>query len=293
MKKKIIIIFILIAIIFIWYHNKSPFGPSFSNFVALSYENGNDPQTNNLIMQFRNLNYNYKIVGHGEKWNGWYGRTIAYINYLKTISGETYILLCDGRDVLINQDYNTFISKALELRSKNKNKIIVGTEEGCCTGDLSSVYRAKNVNGNVDFVKLYMEQQKQNSLSKKITSRFYYINFGLLFGTASQLLNLMVMFNIQPGEDDQALLHKIYYENPDILFLDHKHELFSNASHPNKHRVTVLGTDELCYYKWDNAKHMFLNTVTNTYPSILQTPGKNWNCYKYLANKLLKNPTFY
>ena len=297
MKKNILLILLFILIIFlaiILCSMKSSFKGTLDNFVAVTYENADDPQTKNLIHQFEKLNYNYKILGYGENWDGWYGRAMSYINYLKTLPPEIYVLLCDGRDVLINQDYNTFISKALEIRDKNNNKIIVGTEEGCCMGSLNSVYKAKNINENIDFIDLYMKQQKENSLSKKIKNKFYYINFGLLFGKASQLLDLFYLLNIQPGNDDQALLHKIYYENPDLLFLDHNHELFSNASHELKgFRVDISKKSNLCYYKWDQSKYMFLNTITNTYPSILQTPGKNWGCYKYLASKLLPNPQFY
>ena len=102
------------------------------DFLAISYENDkNEIHTSNLINTFKKFNYPYKMVGYGEKWNGWYGRTMAYKNKLLELNPETYILQCDGRDVLINRSCKDLISTALKLC---KNKIIVGTETWCFTG---------------------------------------------------------------------------------------------------------------------------------------------------------------
>jgi hypothetical protein len=242
---------------------------------------------------FEKNNYNYKLIGNGEKWTSWYGRALGYMSYLKTLPPDTYVLLCDGRDVLINENSKTFLNKALMLRQKNNNQIIIGTEPGCCTGNSSAPYKAYNIRPGEDFIAKYMKQQQDNAKSKNVTNNFYYINFGLLFGTANQLYNFIQMLDIKPGLDDQALAHKIYYEHPDLLFLDHNHELFSNASHINFGRVIIKATDNLCYFKWDPSTNSFMNNVTNTHPSIIQTPGKNWNCYKYLIKKLLDEPLYY
>jgi hypothetical protein len=183
--------------------------------------------------------------------------------------------------------------KGFKLRKLHNNQIIIGTEPGCCTGDLSAPYKAYNIRPGDDFVDKYMEQQRDNAKSKNVKNDFYYINFGLIFGTANQLYNLIQMLDIKPGLDDQALAHKIYYEHPELLFLDHNQELLSNASHVNFGRVMIKENDNLCYFKWDSSTNSFKNSVTNTHPSIIQTPGKNWNCYKYLIKKLLPNPGYY
>ena len=79
-----------------------------------------------------------------------------------------------------------------------------------------------------------------------------------------------------------------------FLKMKNKQELFSNAGHymgsndytPGKNKKNI----DLCYYNWDNNNNLFYNTITNTYPSIIQTPGKNWDCYKFLAKKLIDKP---
>lgn len=268
--------------------------PNGNDFLVVCYETDiKDEHVQNLIKMLEKNNYKYKIIGNGEKWTSWYGRAVGYMKFLKTLPPNTYVMLCDGRDVLVNEDSNTFIDKALRLRQLHNNQIIIGTEPGCCTGNLSAPYKAYNIKPGEDFVQKYMEQQRNNAASKGVTNDFYYINFGLMFGTANQIYNFIQMLDIKPGLDDQALSHKIYYEQPDLLFLDHNHELFSNASHVNFGRVIIKENENLCYFKWDPATNTFKNSVTNTHPSIIQTPGKNWNCYKYLIKKLLENPEYY
>lgn len=269
------------------------------NFLALSYETDpNDVHADNLKRMFIKNKYPYKILGNNETWRNWSGRAESYKKYLKTLDPDIYILLCDARDVLINRSHDDFIEIALKLRNDNNNKIIIGTEDGCCVGANDNTYKAKNITDDQgkDYLRIYMNQQENNSKSKGINNKFYYINFGLIFATAAQLVDLFEKLNVVENNDDQGLTHKLFYENPDLLFLDHAHVLFSNAGHrpgENAH-VPKLGTNmELCYFKWDDTKKQFYNTLTNTYPIIIQTPGKNWDCYKYIAKKLIDNPKFY
>jgi len=303
-QNNIIILLVISIIIYSLYNNKNNFNftkSSFNNkidFMVVSYETDKDDiHVDNLTRMLQKNNYNYKVLGNGEKWRSWYGRALAYEKYLDQLPPDTYVLLCDGRDVLINEDSNTFISKAISMRSKYGNKIIVGTEPTCCVGNLDSVYKASNIEeNNIDFVINYMKQQEDNAKSKNVTNKFYYINFGLLFGTAKELSQLFKLINVRENLDDQALTHKIFYENPDLLFLDHNHELFSNASHFQGKEARVTDdtyNNNMCYFFWDNYNNKFKNTITNTYPSIIQTPGKNWDCYKMLAKKLINDPKFY
>ncbi len=280
--------FLFIVIVYFLFKNKSSF--SEINFLAVTYEtDSNDVQVNNLKRMFKKNGYNYKVLGNGEKWNSWYGRALSYIKFLKSIDPNTYILLCDGRDVVINQNFQKFYTKALFIRNKYGNKIIVGTEEGCCTGNNDPVYRSSKINKNNDPFPIYM-----NFMKSKATSSLPYLNFGMLYGKASELLNMFNLLNIKKGEDDQALLYKVYYDHPELFYLDFSQDLFSNASHnQNKYSYTPINksNEELCFFKWNGNE--FQNTKTNSFPSIIQTPGKNWHCYRMLAEKLIPNPEFY
>ena len=257
-----------------------------TNLIAITYDTDtHNNEVNNLTKMFQKNNYKYKVLGNGDVWNGWYGRSQAYITYMNTLDNNKYVILCDGRDVVVNCSSHIFLQTAFKLREKNGDKIIVGTEKGCCTGDLNNIYRANNIPNNItNFQELYMEQQRQNS-AKYNNYKFDYINFGLMFGKVDEFKNLFNVLNIQPDQDDQALLHKHYYENPDLLYLDHNQELFSNSSY-NYNRFDKPG-DNLCYYEWDNEFKAFKNMISNTIPCIIHVPAKNWECYNSLIDKLL------
>jgi hypothetical protein len=172
--------------------------------------------------------------------------------------------------------------------------VIIGTEDNCCTGKLNDeFYRPKKVKDKIlnvhrifmDFMKTKAE--KMENINK---TRFYYLNFGLLFGKVSDLKILFEKMKMQPGKDDQLLLQKVFYENPELIQPDYNHELFSNSSTRSNPEKTLKGENrdpENCYYIYDERKKCFKNTKTNTYPVFIQTPGKKWECYKYLENRLL------
>ncbi len=54
-----------------------------------------------LKHQLKKININYKILGYGQKWNGWMWRTILLIDYLKTHKPDDIIMIVDGYDVLL------------------------------------------------------------------------------------------------------------------------------------------------------------------------------------------------
>lgn len=282
-----IVIVIVIIIIIIYknsLNNKNKI-TSHNKLLVVTYEtDANNPHVNNLRKMLEKNNYNYTILGNETLWQGWYGRSVSYITYLNTLEDNIYILLCDGRDVIINQNNTIFLQKALELRKKNNNKIIVGAEEGCCTYNLDDIYRAKNIDKDINFIELYKSQQKQDSL-KYNNDTFYYINFGMMFGTVYEFKRLFKLLNIQHNQDDQGLLHKLYYENPDLLYIDHNQELFSNI-------INDIYTKNTCYFSYDTNTRCFKNNRTNTYPSIIHTAGKFWDCYKYIVNKLIVDPIY-
>jgi hypothetical protein len=126
MNKYIIIIsvILILLIIFLIYKNKKIIKEHFetnNNFIALVYENEDDTPTTNLVKLFEKFNYNHKIVGKNAKWEGWYGRTQEYLKELDKLDKESYVLICDGRDVLINQHFPAnFIRVSSQYSSNTK-----------------------------------------------------------------------------------------------------------------------------------------------------------------------------
>ena len=267
-KKYIIAIILLVIFIFLLFNTYFKRRESFESnniFTAITYDNSDTPtNTDNLKKLFEQKGYNYKIVGKNTQWKGWYGRVKEYLTAVDDIykyNDDQYILLCDGRDVLINGNYKNFIKKAIKLYNKNNKTIIFGAERHCCAGN-------SGIN-NDDVYKKRMEDIAKN----KTKYNYYYLNFGLIFGNIKDIKNLFETMNIQPGDTDQSLAVVEFCKNPHKYSLDYNQELFCNNSGE-------------CNLEWDDNKKKFKHTITNTYPSILHFPGGNWDCYKECAKKL-------
>ena len=180
----------------------------------------------NLIKQIELYKYpNSVILGKGEKWNGWYGRFLVYQNYMKSINPDTYVLLTDARDVVINEQYSIFIKKALEMYD---NRVIISTEPNCCTRDVTGRARSSNIpihikNHVYQVYKPFMEKRANGSYAK-------YLNFGLQFGKAKDFVKLFSIMDLKPGDDDQTIMYKLFFDNPDLVKVDYTETIFSNAN---------------------------------------------------------------
>jgi len=283
MKKKTILLLgilllLILSLLFI-YINCFSFKDGFdtSSFIALSYDNSTIPtNTENLEKLFEKNNYNYKIIGKGKQWEGWYGRTQEYLLYINDILEEGndnyYVLLCDGRDVLINENIDDFIEKAKNICKRTNKSMIFGAERHCCAGN-------GGINSNDDYKNKMIEIARD-----KTKYDYYYLNFGLLFGKVSDIKTFFDKIDVKPGETDQSLAVVEFCNHHDNYHLDYDQEIFSNNSGE-------------CKLTWDDDKQKFRHSVTNTYPSILHFPGGNWDCYKSCALKLFENadtpPTYY
>ena len=265
-KKKIYNVYILLILIFfiIYFFNYKSFeGFDNSSCLVLTYENKiEDISSKNLIYLCEKNNFECKIVGQNKEWNGWYGRTLEYINALNDIDENKYVVLSDGRDVLINEDCESFLKKAINLYSNKK--IIFGAERMCC---------GANGSQNTDELKHFMEEYS----STRTKYDYKYINFGLIFGTSKNVREFLLKLNINPDDVDQGLATLEFYKNPDNYILDYDQIIFNNNNPQD------------CHLEWDNNKKQFKNTTTGTYPAFLHFPGKGWGCYSKCADMLFKN----
>ncbi len=247
-----------------------------NNFIAITYENTNDDNTKKLIELYNKFKYNYKVLGIGLKWEGWYGRAKTYQEYINTLNDDKYVLINDGRDVLVNEEFNSFFDKAKKMYER-ENKLVIGTEFNCCAG-IDTIDKDNFEDKSKPVIEIIKEFMK-NECYKKIPDYkydYFYINFGLLFGKAKDFKQLFVDLNIRPGIDDQASTQYLFYKNPERFYLDYNQELFSNMVY-------------FCDYEWDNKMNMITHTKTKTYPSLLHFPGKNTSCYNKIYEKIINN----
>jgi hypothetical protein len=254
-----------------------------TGFEWVVYDNNiKNKHVQNLLHQAKLLGFSITVVGDGDKWTGWYGRTIKYKEYISNLHPETFVLLTDTRDVVLNNDYDSFIKKAKDYYYSNSQKIIFNVDSICClnvrTPNAKST-KTKKSNYIDDEYKPFMEKRARDL---GIKHRYIYLNFGMQFGKAKDFLNLFDLMNIQPGDDDQIVVFKLFFENPEFVVLDYNQEILGTS-------VTSYFISN-CVFKYSGT--FFINTVTNTQPSLIHTAAKNWYCYKYLLSKLLPNAEY-
>ena len=113
----------------------------------------------NFLKGLNYYNYNYIVCGINRKWDSWYGRYKTYLELLNNIPDEQLIFITDSRDVLVNNSSEDFIknyNKIIKIyNDEEKNKIIFGTEIGCCVNQLwhyspgtvfSNIRKENNIN---------------------------------------------------------------------------------------------------------------------------------------------------
>jgi len=237
---------------------------------VLSYDNENPHVTNtkNLIFLLHYFQFPHiKICGQGQPWTGWAGRMKSYISELSLFPNKSaYVVVCDGRDVLVNNTYSTFQTNALALYKEAGNKIIFGAERYCIFNYCNDVH------------KYIYRKYKVHQCGKYATEDFY-LNFGLAFGQVSQFLSLFESFNTdKPKFDDQEEC-AVANEKEQQFFMDYKQIIFGNT----------FNTDGDCTLRvlYDKEDAILEFTKYNTTPAFMHFPGKD-ECY-YAAMTMMED----
>ena len=143
---------------------KSPLVITYDN---QSVRNEKNESFVNFLKGLIHYKYNFIVCGINTKWDGWYGRYKTYLELLENIPKNQLIFVTDSRDVLVNDSPSEFVKnyeKILNIyNDKNRNKIIFGTELGCCVNQMWH-YSPGTVFANVN--QDHIEKIKNDILSK-------------------------------------------------------------------------------------------------------------------------------
>jgi hypothetical protein len=159
-----------------------------------------------LEHQLKKTNINYKILGYGQKWNGWMWRTTLLIDYLKTHKPDDVVMVIDGYDVLL-----------------------VGNEK-----DIMDKY--KSFKTDIVFGVHFTKSQQYSAIVRYIThpiGKSYFNttdehmkNGGSFMGKAKSLINMyerIIEYSKKTGiTDDQTALNNIFLND-----IDHKLDVCS------------------------------------------------------------------
>lgn len=278
---KFIVFFVVLFILILLYcflkeRKKNRIIEHYKNFIVVTYDNKPYLETNtkNLIESIKKYNYNFHILGENDLWTGWYGRFKSYQNYISTLDKNEYVLICDGRDVLLNnQSSEEFMKKATSLCNIDE-KIIFGAERHCCCDIPERYGRLPSMDNNEtlkDVYKNFMEKQVYKDIPN-YKYDYFYLNFGVFFGKVENILSMFSNLNMGKNLDDQGMSYIYFYKNPETIYIDANQELIGNNGHNDCHLVL------------ENNK--FKNIKTNTYPVLLHFPGDGHKCYETVLKML-------
>lgn len=208
--------------------------------------------------------YIYEILGLGEVWEGWTWRTKKYIEAIKKYKNFDIFILCDSDDLYFTGPCSEFLEKFNKIGAK----VVVGSEDNCCTVPLSDNEKKEIID------KLYDIRD-----SKNITSKYYAPNGGCMFGYQHALLELL--YKLSEHEDDQHGCILEYIKNNNIVTLDYYQTIVGNY-------VQLMFSDII--YDWEiGNNHRPHNILTDTYPVIMHFPGINYSNYQLFMHSDDKN----
>jgi hypothetical protein len=146
-----------------------------------------------------------KVLGYGEKWEGFSWRFKKMLDYLKSLPEDDIVCFVDGYDVLCVRDINELKAEFLRIKKEQNCKIII----------------AEDKNDNVFFKyvasALYDQCQKIN------------INAGTYIGKVKDVYSILTEISLKnPGSDndDQILLTAYCKNNEKKFYIDVKNEMF-------------------------------------------------------------------
>lgn len=174
--------------------------------------------------------------------------------------------------------------------------------------------------------RLFIERFEEANLTYKLGITDYKkypiikLNFGLMVGLNSSVLKFLKTVDLRAGEDDQHLASDFFFARPDFVILDYTQILLSNTGYKHSFRRCTAKTmnnvhynvnfndhlndhdeyidfnvytredipEQGIMYGFDIQKLKYFFTYNNllSYPSFIQSPGKDWNCYNELLYKL-------
>jgi len=172
------------------------------------------------------------------------------------------------------------------------------------------------------FIEKFLEANDKYRLGIKDHQKYPIIklNFGLMVGICSNVLKFLKTMDLKSGEDDQHLSSDFFFMRPEMVILDYTQILLSNTGYKHSFRKCTSKTMNNTHYNVnfndhlnDHDEYVDFNVYTRedipeqgimygfdiqtlkyfftydniiSYPSFIQSPGKDWNCYNELLYKL-------
>ena len=230
--------------------------PEYIEPLVISYcnsdVNNTNANTDNFIRTLKNNDWNYTIIGRGEKWVHFVEtRTKSYLRYLKNLNPKQIVVISDARDVFCVRNKHNFIK---DFHKYNK-KLLVSMElfaEGTMNYEPSKTYF------QVTFIENYW---KLNNIDhNKIIRKF--VNNGLITGYVENLINCFQWIIDNNYTDDQKGLGGYINTFPELFYADinadilHTSGAFVNGGIQDK---VIQNEDSVTFLELTGVKSYFIH----------------------------------
>jgi hypothetical protein len=151
-----------------------------------------------LVESCKRYKTELKVLGWGEKWQGFTWRFGLMIDYLKSLDPNEIVCFIDAYDVILLRHLNEIVSDFNNVIKLSNKKIII-SQEIIDPGYFDT------------FNKIYFGKCKNN-----------YICAGTYMGKASDILDLLIdaYKNQKDNNDDQVILTNYCKVHPDVFYID-------------------------------------------------------------------------
>ena len=176
--------------------------------LVITYDNAPTDQTRFLLKTLLANGWDYKIIGTGEKWEGFISKLNGYLNFLNTLPKNKLVIVSDARDVLCVRSPKAFF----EAFSTFKSNLVVSAELFCCGKfDVPDTFLGTQCIPLTNYWKYH------NTKSMPMRK---FVNSGLIAGRVENIIGWLQWAVNNKFEDDQLSLCEYINNFPEKVILD-------------------------------------------------------------------------
>lgn len=233
--------------------------------VSVVSKNIKDDAVRHWDQSLEQLGYDHIILGRDSPWKGWKWRTSLYLDFVRSQSPSTVVILCDSTDLF-------FVgppSEALQKFDSSGLNVIIGGE---------SVISYAGGRHDIRRVEQFFVTRCQ--------SKFCYPNGGFVIGRASNLLDFLQL-NLDSQDDQAGYFDLLYEDKVQNTTLDYETKFIGNVPNLN---VKQYIDHEVNFWEWDPKKDRFKNPISGQYPIAFHFPGSNFSVMEDFWNRINGEP---
>jgi hypothetical protein len=184
--------------------------------IVLTYDNAPTDNTRFFVTTLQQTKWNYKLIGEGEKWEGFLNKMNGYLREVTALKDDQVVVLSDARDVFAVRPPNEFVKGFLSYGGR-----VVVSMELFCEGHMAT---DKTTGFQCIPLTKYWKHYNLTELPHR-----KYVNSGLIAGYAKDLKLMLSWILENKYTDDQLGVGNYMNAFPHLIFADSKAELLHTS----------------------------------------------------------------